>query len=139
MESPIFFLWPAKGSADRLQEMQVLPTLCAGKTKTSKLKQSHLLCAYFSFEVEEKVNKTKERITTRDVKQLSYRECSVCPGRRFSEYKAPVFPPKHPWGERKERVKEGLQQTTGDGNISVGFIYISVLGNLSQFVSLQMM
>lgn len=96
------FLWPAKGSADRLQEMQVLPTLCAGKTKTSKLKQSHLLCAYFSFEVEEKVNKTKERITTRDVKQLSYRECSVCPGRRFSEYKAQFFPLNIP-GEKGNR------------------------------------
>lgn len=77
----------------------------------------------------------KERITTGDVKQSSYRECSLCPGGGFSDYKAPFLPLTIPG----EKVKGALQPTTRDGNISVGFIYISVLGNLSQFVSLQMM
>lgn len=42
--------------------------------------------------------------------------------------------------ERKEGKSERSPPlTTRDGSVSVGFIYISVLGNLSQFVSLQMM
>lgn len=42
--------------------------------------------------------------------------------------------------ERKEGESErSPQRTTGDGSLSVGLIYISVLGNLSQFVSLQKM
>ena len=82
----------------------------------------------------------KERITTRDVKRLSYKEYSVCPGRRFAEYKGPFLPYNIPGEKGKEGKSERSPPlTTRDESISVGFIYISVLGNLSQFVSLQMM
>ena len=39
-----------------------------------------------------RLNKMKERVTTRNVKLLSYKEYSVCPGRRSAEFKVPFLP-----------------------------------------------
>lgn len=39
-----------------------------------------------------RVNKMKERVTTRNVKLLSYKEYSVCPERRSAEFKVPFLP-----------------------------------------------
>ena len=64
-------------------------SLCREKQK--QLKQL-FIAHYFSFEVGERVNKRKERLTTRNVKLLSYKEYSVCPGRRFAEFKVPFLP-----------------------------------------------
>ena len=106
-----------------------------GNTETGKT--TVLIARYFSFEVGERVNKMKERGTTRNTKLLSSKEYSVCLGRRFAEFKVPCLPYNIP--RKKGRRKRGPPSTTGDGSMSVGLIYISVLGNLSQFVSLQMM
>lgn len=115
--------------------MQIQLFSVPGNTET--VKTTVFIARYFSFEVGERVNKMKERGTTRNTKLLSSKEYSVCPGRRFAEFKVPCLPYNIP--RKKGRRKRGPPSTTGDGSMSVGLIYISVLGNLSQFVSLQMM
>ena len=79
-----------------------------------------------------------ERVTDQGEKALVLQGLFCLPREEVSRTQSTTPSAEQPPGNGKGERKSP-SPTAGDRSISVGFVYKSVLGNLSQFASLQMM